>query len=218
VQTIWDEGAGHDNKWYVGTVDAVYVNGTCKIVYDDPDEWTGDAAYVYALPPTRAWLALEPSTSGLVAHCLLAAGWPAANPEADGSRLASADPGFTQKVAYASSDINGLPGMGGAPSMGAPVGPAVMGQPSPGYGAPGGPPVVAYGAPVMGVGMAPMGGGGMQTMTLTATVPGGHAMQFQGPAGVQSVVVPLGVQPGQQFQFQLPNSSPPVRVVGVPMV
>jgi hypothetical protein len=39
----------------------------------------------------RAWLALDPSTSGLPSRCLLSAGWPAANPEADGSRRASAE-------------------------------------------------------------------------------------------------------------------------------
>ena len=44
VQTKWDEGRGHDNQWYVGTVEAVYTNGEAKIVYDDPDECT----YSYA--------------------------------------------------------------------------------------------------------------------------------------------------------------------------
>jgi hypothetical protein len=37
-----------------------------------------------------AWLALDPSTCGLPSHCLLATGWPAANPDAGGSTLASA--------------------------------------------------------------------------------------------------------------------------------
>ena len=50
VQTQWDEGAGHDNKWYCGTVEAVYMNGQAKIVYDDGDDWTGEAVYIYALP------------------------------------------------------------------------------------------------------------------------------------------------------------------------
>jgi hypothetical protein len=40
---------------------------------------------------SRASLALDPSTSGLPSHSLLAARWPAANPEVDGSRFASAD-------------------------------------------------------------------------------------------------------------------------------
>jgi hypothetical protein len=34
-----------------------------------------------------ALLALDPSTSGLPSHCLLTAGWPAANPEANGSTI-----------------------------------------------------------------------------------------------------------------------------------
>jgi hypothetical protein len=37
-------------------------------------------------------LALDASTSGSPSHCLLAAGWSAAHPKADGSRLASAAP------------------------------------------------------------------------------------------------------------------------------
>ena len=51
VQTQWDEGSGHDNKWYCGTVDAVYQNREAKVVYDDGDTWTGEAVYIYALPP-----------------------------------------------------------------------------------------------------------------------------------------------------------------------
>jgi hypothetical protein len=35
-------------------------------------------------------LALDPSISGLPSHCPLAARWPAADPDADGSRFASA--------------------------------------------------------------------------------------------------------------------------------
>ena len=51
VQTQWDEGAGHDNKWYCGTISAVYTNGEAKITYDDGDVWVGEAVYIYALPP-----------------------------------------------------------------------------------------------------------------------------------------------------------------------
>merc|ERR1719440_1334046 len=51
VQTQWDEGSGHDNKWYCGTIDAVYTNGDAKIIYDAGDDWTGQAVYIYALQP-----------------------------------------------------------------------------------------------------------------------------------------------------------------------
>mgnify|MGYP002856620279 CR=1 FL=1 len=45
--------------------------------------------------------------------------------------------------------------------------------------------------------------GGPQVMTLTATVPGGNTMQYQGANGMtMNVQVPPGVQVGQQFQFQ----------------
>ena len=45
--------------------------------------------------------------------------------------------------------------------------------------------------------------GGPQVMTLTATVPGGNTMQYQGANGMtMNVDVPPGVQVGQQFQFQ----------------
>ena len=54
VQTQWDEGSGHDNKWYCGTIEAVYENGEAKILYDDGDDWTGKAVYIYALPPHHA--------------------------------------------------------------------------------------------------------------------------------------------------------------------
>ena len=59
VQTQWDEGAGHDNKWYCGTIDQVYTNGHAKIVYDDNDTWTGEAIYIYCLPPHHAGMNMK---------------------------------------------------------------------------------------------------------------------------------------------------------------
>lgn len=31
VQTQWDEGAGHDNQWYCGTIHEVYSNGHAQV-------------------------------------------------------------------------------------------------------------------------------------------------------------------------------------------
>ena len=164
VQTQWDEGRGHDNKWYCGTIEAVYTNGEAKIRYDDDDVWTGRAIYIYALPPHH--------------------------------------PGIAQKVGIGAPTMDGIPGMGGA-SMAQMVGPPVVGMPPAGYGAPVGPPM--------------MGGGGAQTMTVVATVPGGQTMQLQGPAGVMSVQVPPGVQVGQQFQFQTAGGPAPPTVMAQPV-
>lgn len=50
AQTIYDERGG-DNKWYVGTIMAVYESGKATIKYDDGDSWTGQAVYIYVLPP-----------------------------------------------------------------------------------------------------------------------------------------------------------------------
>ena len=67
VQTQWDEGKGHDMKWYVGTISAVYTDGDCSIDYDDPDKWTGGAQWVYMLPVghpghTHGSISTTPST------------------------------------------------------------------------------------------------------------------------------------------------------------
>ncbi len=55
VQTQWDEGSGHDNKWYCGTVQSVYTNGHAKIVYDDDDTCArrGEQHARRALAPNR---------------------------------------------------------------------------------------------------------------------------------------------------------------------
>ena len=59
VQTMWDEGRGHDNQWYVGTVEEVFTNGHATISYDDPDTWTGEAVYIYALPPHHPGMTMK---------------------------------------------------------------------------------------------------------------------------------------------------------------
>jgi len=175
VQTQWDEGRNCDYKWYVGTVQAVYTNGKCKISYDDPDEWTGDGVWVYALPPHH--------------------------------------PGYSQKVAYGAPTMDGIPGM--ATQGAAQVGMPVMGAVAMPVGAP---PPMAAGAVAMGTPMMtpPPAAGGMQVMTLRATVPGGQTMQYQGPSGVMSVQVPMGVMAGQEFQFQV--AAQPQQQQGPPVV
>ena len=155
-----------------------------QVIYDDGDKWTGEAVWIYVLPPHH--------------------------------------PGITMKVPMGAPTMDGIPGMapGGGVQMGTSFGPPVMGAP-PGssFGPPvmGGPPGSSFGPPVMG---GPPGSsfgppaGGMEVLTVVATVPGGQSMQLQGPAGPMNVTVPVGVQPGQEFQFQAPSAptfgAPPV--------
>lgn len=51
VQTQYERSEGGDDRWYCGTIEAVYVSGKAKIRYDDGDTWTGPGVYIYVLPP-----------------------------------------------------------------------------------------------------------------------------------------------------------------------
>ena len=68
VQTQWDEGPHCDYKWYVGTVTRLFRSGNATITYDDPDEWTGAARYIYLLltghPGLTSQVAMGAPTTG----------------------------------------------------------------------------------------------------------------------------------------------------------
>ena len=179
VQTQWDDGPGHDNQWYVGTVIAVYTNGEATIDYDEPDEWTGEGRYIYALPPHHPGLNQKVTVSA---------------PTMDGP------PGM-------GAPAMGM--MGGGVAVAAPVGPPVMGVPPPGYGAPVGGPMmgggVGAGMDVMTVTATVPGGQTMQYMgpsgPMNVQVPmgvqPGQSFQFQVAASAPPVVMaqPVMAQP-----------------------
>jgi len=75
VQTMWDEGVGHDRLWYVGTVNRISSRSTASILYDDGDRWTGGTKWMYLLPPghpglTQRLLAGSATQNGPPAHIL----------------------------------------------------------------------------------------------------------------------------------------------------
>jgi len=51
VQTQYERSEGGDDRWYCGTIEAVYMSGKAKIRYDDGDTWTGPGVYINVLPP-----------------------------------------------------------------------------------------------------------------------------------------------------------------------
>ena len=183
VQTQWDEGAGHDMQWYVGTVSAVYDTGKCTIDYDDPDKWTGDARWVFVLPPghpghTAKVATGSPTQAGPSGHV--------------GSVAAAVGPPMMGQM---QPMMGQMQPMMAQPMMAQPM----MAQPMMCGG-------VAMAQPVMGAPQPQM-----TVMTVVATVPGGSIMQFQGPNGMpMELPVPMGVGVGQEFLFQMPAAGPVV--------
>lgn len=154
VQTQYDEG---DNKWYCGTIEAVYTNGDAKIVYDDGDTWTGQAVYIYALPPHH------PGMTQKVAM---------------GAPTQQGVPGMANPMGAPPPMMGGPAPMamaGAAPMMMSGAPPTVMGAPPQMMGAPPG------GMQVMTVQAPP---GAMPGQTITIAGPGGAPMQVQVPQGV----------------------------------
>jgi len=179
VQSQDDEGDNHDNQWYVGTVEAVYDSGKAKVAYDDGDSWTGDAVWIFNLPP------------GHPGHTQKVPG---------GSPTQAGPPGMVNSNAVPVGPPEMQP-MGMQPMGMQPMGMQPMGMQPMGMQPMGMQPM---GMQPMG-GMAPpmQPGSGMHVMTVTANVPGGQPMTLQGPTGPMQVQVPPGIQPGQQFQFQV---------------
>lgn len=173
---------------YVGTIVKCWSKGIVKITYDDPDEWEGEAIYVHPLPDRH------PGHTGQV---MVGANSPMGP---GGGQQAMAMPMTQPGMMAMGQPMMGQPMMG-QPMMGgvapAVVGQAVMAQPVMGQPVMGQP---MMGQPMMAQPAQPQ----MQVMSVVATVPGGQAMQLQGPNGVMTVMVPPGVMPGQQFQFQVP--------------
>jgi len=179
AQTQWDEGRGHDMQWYVGTVDTVYSTNKAKIVYDDGDTWTGDAVWIFALPPGHVGNQQKvpggsPTQAGPAGH-VHSVGQPMM-----GGAVAAAQP------------------MMGQPVMGAPT-PGMMGAPPPGMQ------VMTVTASVPGGQMMTLQGpaGPMQVQVPPGIQPG-QQFQFQTAAEptsqpVQAQVVqaqPVMSQPG----------------------
>ena len=52
-QTQWERQEGGNDLWFCGTVQVVYDSGQARIRYDDGDTWTGDARYIWLLPPNH---------------------------------------------------------------------------------------------------------------------------------------------------------------------
>ena len=162
VQTQWDEGSGHDNKWYCGTIQAVFEDGTARIEYDDGDSWTGKAVYIYALPPHHAGM-----TSKVAIGAPSMEGVPGMAPQM------MAQPGYG-----VGPPIMGAP----PPGYGAPVGMPMMGGPPPMMGGPppGGGEVMTVTATVPGGNsMQLQGPSGVMTVDVPLGVQPGQQFQFQ---------------------------------------
>jgi len=175
VQTQWDEGSGHDNKWYVGTVEAVYTNGHAKVSYDDPDIWTGEAHYIYVLPPHHAGMSMKVTVGAPTME-----GIPGMAPTS-----------MAQPV--------GPPVMGMAPpGYGAPVGPPqhMAMPPQPMGMPPAGPQVMTVTATVPGgQPMQLQGPSGVMTVQVPPGIMPGQQFQFQ--AGGMSAPPTVMAQPVQ---------------------
>merc|ERR1719183_1563069 len=90
----------------------------------------------------------------------------------------------------------------------------------PGYGQAVGQPMMGAvpAAMMMQAAAPPPMPGGMQTLAVTAMVPGGQPMIVNGPGGPVTVQVPAGILPGQQFYTQVAAPAQPMAVpMAVPM-
>jgi len=47
VKTLYTEAEGGDGEWYSGVITKLLSNGTCSILYDDGDTWTGSLGSVH---------------------------------------------------------------------------------------------------------------------------------------------------------------------------
>jgi len=181
VQTQWDEGKGHDMKWYVGSISAVYTDGDCSIDYDDPDKWTGGAQWVYMLPVGHPGHTMKIPMGADTQN-----GPPGMGNPGMGA-VAMAQPVMAQPAMAMPVGGGGYP-MGGGMPMGGPATAVAM----------------PMGAP------PPQASPGMVVLTATVPPGHNGTVTIQGPQGTMEVPVPQGLGPGQTFQFQAPAPPQPM--------